>query len=123
MQNDKAKFKKEFKERLYGFVLRVLKFTRTVPKNEISNVIINQLIRSVTSILANYIEARASSPKREFTNFFQHSLKSANESIIWLNLLKDTDNGDKEEIDYLLKELDEIAKIFGSSIISLKGKN
>lgn len=122
MQNDNVNFKIEFKKRLYRFVLRVLKFTTSVPKNQIVIVIINQLIRSVTSILANYIEARASSSRKEFTNFFQISLKSANESIVWLSLLKDTNNGDSKEIDGLLEELHEIAKIFASSIISLKGK-
>ena len=122
MQNDNVKFKKEFKERLYRFVLRLLKFISTLPRNAITIVIIDQLVRSGTSILSNYIEARASSSKREFTNFFQYCLKSANESKVWLTLLRDTDNGDKKEIAYLLKELEEIAKIFAVSVISLKGK-
>lgn len=122
MQSDNAKFKKEFQERLYKFVLRLLNFTSAISKNQVSGVITNQPIRSSTSILANYTEARSSSSKKEFTLFFQYSLKSANESVVWLNLLKDTNNGDKEEISYLLNELEEIAKIFASSIISLKGK-
>ena len=122
MQNDNAKFKKEFKERLYRFVLRLLKFISALAKNAITIVIVDQLVRSGTSILSNYIEARASSSKREFTNFFQHCLKSANESKVWLALLRDTDNGNKKEIAYLLKELEEIAKIFAVSIMSLKGK-
>jgi four helix bundle protein len=122
VQNDNVKFKKEFKERLYRFILRLLKFVSNVPKNEITKVIINQLIRSGTSILANYIEARAASSKKEFTNYFQISLKSCNESKVWLALLRDTNNGNKKEIEYLLKELDEIARIFASSILNLKGK-
>lgn len=122
MQNDKEKFKNEFKERLYRFVLRLLKFIATIPRNSISIVIINQLIRSGTSILSNYIEARASSSRKEFTNYFQISLKSCNESKVWLALLRDTDNGDKKEIIYLLQELDEISRIFASSVLNLKGK-
>jgi four helix bundle protein len=122
MQNNNLEFKKEFKNRLYRFVLRLLKFISSLPRNPITKVIIDQLIRSGTSILANYIEALASSSKREFINFFQHCLKSANESKVWLTLLRDTDNGDKKEIDYLLKELAEIANIFASAIINLKGK-
>ncbi len=122
MQNDNAKFKKEFKERLYGFVLRLLKFVSALPKNAITAVIISQLIRSGTSILSNYVEARASSSRKEFTNYFQICLKSANESKVWLALLRDTNNGDKKEIACLLGELDEIAKIFASSILNFKGK-
>ncbi len=122
MQNDNDNFKNEFKNRLYQFVLRLIKFISSLPKNSISIVIVNQAMRSSTSILANYIEARASSSRKEFTNYFQYSLKSANETVIWLMLLKDTNNGDQKELEYLLKELNEIANIFGSSIIKLKGK-
>lgn len=122
MQNDKAKFKSEFKDRLYRFVLRLIKFVSTLSKNDITRIIIPQLLRSCTSILANYIEARASSSKREFANFFQHSLKSANETGVWLMLLRDTDNGDKQEIEYLLKELGEISNMLASAVLRLKGK-
>ncbi|MCD6429137.1 four helix bundle protein [bacterium] len=122
MQNNNQKFKSEFKKRLYKFVLRLLKFVSSLPRNPITKVISHQLIKSGTSILSNYIEGCSSSSKKEFTNFFQICLKSANESKVWLALLKDTRNGDKREIKYLLKELDEISKIFASSILSLKGK-
>ena len=122
MQNDNVKFKKEFKEWLYRFVLRLLKFIGSLPRNAITDVIGKQLIRSGTSVLANYIEGLSSSSKREFTNFFQYSLKSANESKMWLTLLRDTGNGDQKEIKYLLGELIEIANIFASSVMKLKGK-
>lgn len=122
MQNDNEKFKKEFKDRLYRFVLRLIKFIGTLPKNAVTAVITSQVLRSGTSILANYIEARASSSKKEFTNFFQHSLKSANETVVWLMLLRDTDNCDKNEVAYLLKELEEIANMFASAVLRLKGK-
>lgn len=123
MQNDNAKFKNEFKERLYKFVLQLLKFVASLKRNSITLVIGNQLIRSGTSILSNYIEARASSSKKEFINYFQICLKSANESKVWFALLRDTNNGNNLEINDLLKELDEISRIFASSVISLKGKN
>ena len=111
-----------FKRRLYNFVLRLLKFITTLPNNSITKVLIDQLIRSGTSILGNYVEARASSSRKDYTNFFNHALKSANETKVWLALLRDTDNGGKEEIAYLLKEVSEIANILGSSILTLKGK-
>lgn len=82
----------------------------------------DQLLRSGTSILGNYIEAQASSSKREFINFFNHSLKSANESKVWLAILRDTGKADKIKANWFLRELNEIANIFGSSILTLKGK-
>lgn len=111
-----------FKRRLYNFVLRLLKFVTALSNNSITKVLIDQLIRSGTSILGNYIEAGASSSRKDYTNFFNHALKSANETKVWLALLRDTDNGDKEEIAYLLKEVTEISNILGSSILTLRGK-
>jgi four helix bundle protein len=81
-----------------------------------------QLLRSGTSILANYIEANSASSRKDFINFFTYSLKSANESKVWICLLRDSDKGDKKEMEWLLKELIEISNIIASSIITLKGK-
>lgn len=122
MENDKAKFKNEFKKRLYNFVLRLIKFIDTLPKSSVNDVMGKQLLRSGTSILANYVEANSASSKKDFINFFTHSLKSANESKVWLTLLRDTHKGKKDEIEWLLKELIEIANIIASSILTLKGK-
>jgi len=122
MENDNVKFKNEFKKRLYSWVLRLIKFIDKLPKDSVSSVIGRQLLRSGTSILANYIEANSSSSKKDFINFFTHSLKSANESKVWLALLRDTGKGNKNEIKWLLNELIEIANILAFSILTLKGK-
>lgn len=122
MKNDNAKFKNEFKRRMYDWVLRLVKFIDKLPKDSTCNVMGKQLLRSGTSILANYIEANSASSKKDFINFFTHSLKSANESKVWVCLLRDTNKGDKKELEWLLKELVEISNIIASSIITLKGK-
>lgn len=113
--------KQEFKKRLYLLVLSVIKMTDKLDRKISNEVITRQLIRSVTSILANYIEAEAASSKKDYINFFHHSLKSANESKVWLQLIKDT-NKDLPEIDKYLCELDEISKIFASSVLTMKKK-
>lgn len=122
MQNDKEKFKNEFKKRLYNFVLKLIKFIDELPSDNVSRRIGDQLLRSGTSILGNYIEAQAASSKKDFTNFFSTSLKSTNESKLWVALLRDTKRAKAEIVDWFLKELDEIANIFGSSVLTLKGK-
>jgi len=111
MENDSAKFKNEFKKRLYNWVLRLIKFIDKLPKDSVCNIIGKQVLRSGTSILANYIEANSASSKRDFINFFTYSLRSANESKVWLTLLRDTTKGDSKELQWLLKELIEIANI------------
>ncbi|MBI2674779.1 MAG: four helix bundle protein [Candidatus Yanofskybacteria bacterium] len=122
MQNDNVKFKNEFKKRLYGWVLRLIKFIDKLPKDSVSDVMGKQLLRSGTSILANYIEANSASSRKDFINFFTHSLKSSNESKVWLTLLRDSEKGDRNELEWLLKELIEISNVLASSILTLKGK-
>ena len=70
MQNDSAKFKNEFKKRVYSWVLKLVKFIDTLPKDSTSSVMGKQLIRSGTSIIANYTEATSASSKKDFINFF-----------------------------------------------------
>jgi len=122
MENDNVKFKIEFKKRVYIWVLRLMKLVDKLPKDSVCQVIGKQLLRSGTSILANYIEANSARSKKDFINFFNHSLKSANESKVWICLLRDTNKGDKKELKWLLKELVEISNIIASSILTMKGK-
>ena len=122
MQNDKVKFKNDFKRRLYNFTLRLIEFLDKLPKDGVARTISDQLLRSGTSIIGNYVEGQAASSKKDFTNFFNHSLKSTNESKLWLALLRDSRRAKREEVAWFLGELDEIAKIFASSILTLKGK-
>jgi four helix bundle protein len=122
MENDNVKFKNEFKKRLYNWVLRLIRFIDKLPKSSVCDVISKQLIRSGTSILANYIEANSASSKKDFINFFTYSLKSSNESKMWLTLLRDINKGNQEELKWLLNELIEISNILASSILTLKGK-
>jgi four helix bundle protein len=123
MQNSKSDdFKEKFKQRLYVFALKLIEFLDRLSQDNVSRRIGDQLLRSGTSILGNYIEGQSASSKKEFTNFFTISLKSANESKLWLMLLRDTKRAKSEEVDWFLKELVEISNIFASSVLTLKGK-
>ncbi len=122
MENDRVKFKNEFKKRLYVFVLRLVKFIDALAKSTTNEVMGKQLLRSGTSILANSVEAQSASSKKDFANFFNHALKSTNESKVWVSLLRDLKKGDVKEAEWLLKELEEIAKILASSLLTLRGK-
>ena len=122
MKNDNANFKIEFKKRLYTWTLQLIAFIDSLPKGMSSAVIGKQLLRSGTSILANYVEANSASSRKDFTNFFTYALKSANESKVWLMLLRDTQKGDKTQIDALLNELIEVANVIAAGILTLKNK-
>lgn len=120
MKNEK--FKEIFKKRLYHFVIKLIKLLDRLPKGSVTKIFVDQLIRSSSSILANYIEAQAASSRRDFINFIHHSLKSANESKVWLSILKDTQRISEKDAKYFLQELLEIANILGSSLVTLKSK-
>jgi four helix bundle protein len=122
MQKEKCRDKKEFKRRLYDFVLKLIKFIDGLPKDNVSRRIGDQLLRSGTSILGNYIEAQSSSSKKEFVNYFNISLRSANESKMWVALLRDSNRAKAESVQWFLGELDELARILASSILTAKGK-
>jgi four helix bundle protein len=121
-REEKQRKKKEFKARLYRFILELIKFINQLPRNQVTKVINDQLLRSSTSILANYIEGLSASSKKEFLVFIQHSLKSANESKVWIALLRDAGYTEKQRADFFLKELEEISKIFASTILTLRSK-
>jgi len=123
VQNQNSKPKTDLKRRAYKYSIGMIEFLDTLPKDTSSQVIAKQLLRSATSIGANIVEAKGASSKRDFTNFFSHSLKSANESLYWLGLLRDAKKIESTRLEYLLNETKELANMLGSSILTLKGKN
>ncbi len=123
MQNENSKLKVEIKHRAYVYALAIMKFIDTLDKRDYSvQVISKQLLRSATSIGANIIEAQAGSSKKDFTNFFCHALKSANECKFWLGLLRDSGKAKREDAEKLLQETKEIANMLGASVLTLRGK-
>lgn len=113
----------DLKKRAYLYALKMIKLIDSVDKKDLCvQIISRQLLRSATSVGANIIEAQAGRTKRDFTNFFNHALKSANESKFWLGLLRDSRKADAKVINVLLQETGELANILGASILTLKGR-
>lgn len=112
--------KDELKKRLYEFELKLIQLLDGLPKDRTSNAIHSQLIRSATSILANFIEGQSSASKKEFLVFMQYCLKSTNESKVWIALLRDSDRIKDVKSHWFLKELDEFSKIFAKTILTTK---
>lgn len=123
MQNQNAKPKTELKYRAYQYSIDMIKFIDSLSKDISTDTISRQLLRSSTSIGANIVEAKGASSKKDFANFFGYALKSANESLYWLGLLRDAKGIKNQQLDYLLKETKELANILGASLLTIKGKN
>lgn len=121
-QNLAKSSKPELKYRAFYLSLSIINFVGNLPQNSVNRIICDQLVRCVTSIGANIVEAKSSSSKREFINYFQISLKSTNETKYWLALLREILPDKKDDINKFIQEAEEIGKIIGSSVLTMKGK-
>ena len=119
---DNQEFKQQLISRALKLARRTIALVDKFPNKRSAWIIADQLIRAITSIGANIIEAQAASSRRDFTNFLNHALKSGNEAKFWFALAKDLDSKLVSEIEELLKETDELVKILGSSLLTLRGK-
>lgn len=115
-------YKQEFHQRIYKYGLNIIKLVEKLSKDNTSQVLGKQLLRSGTSVVANIMEAKSASSKKDYLNFYQYSLKSANESKLWICYLRDAHKISDSESDVLLKETSEIANILAASVITMKNK-
>ena len=105
-------YKQMLIKRSYKFSLEIMRFIDSLPaKNLSTQVLERQLLRSATSIGANIVEAQASSSKKDFTNFINYALKSANETKYWLGLFRDSGQFKTQEPKFLLKESIELSNM------------
>jgi four helix bundle protein len=114
---------KEFQEiklRNHSLSFSVIQFIDKIIIKRIFYSMIDQLLRSITSIEANLVEAKSAYSKKDFIKFYEISLKSSNETEYWLYLLRDRLKLYHNELNRLLKETAEISKIIASIIIKLK---
>ena len=103
--------------RCYYFSKEVIMFVRNCNYDKIYYSMFDQLVRSATSIGANIIEGKAGSSKKDWKNFFVIALKSANETKYWLCLIRDTLEVNRDQINELIAEANEISKIIASIIV------
>ena len=116
-------FSQKLKARIFSLVLETIKYADLLDwKNPFEKVARDQLVRSVTSIGANYFEAIAGSSRKDFANFNNYALKSSNETQYWLLLIKETSGENNGELGFLLREVREIARILGAIVRSLRKK-
>jgi four helix bundle protein len=122
MQNEREKFKEDFVKRLVRFSVRSIKFAERLKAKRHLWTIADQYVDSSTSIGANVIEAKSSSSRRDYLRFFEIALKSANETKYWLIVIQESEPEFLGEASEIYKECDEISRVIGSSVLTLKGR-
>jgi four helix bundle protein len=114
------KQKYDLEERTAKFGENVIQFCKTIEQDTINRPIISQLVRSATSIGANYMEANAASSKKDFKNKISICKKETQETKHWLRMMAKCSPRGKEEIKILWKETQELTLIFGKILASLQ---
>ena len=121
MSNDKNN-NFDLEERTAKFGEEIIKFAKRISGNTITTPIINQLIKSGTSVGANYCEADGAESKRDFEHKMGICKKEAKETKHWLRMVATAVPELKDESRKLWKEAQELTLIFSSSINSSKKK-
>lgn len=101
----------------------VIDLCKGVQASNITRPIISQLIRSATSIGANYMEANGASSKKDFRNKISICKKEAQETKHWLRMLAHSVPEKKEEAQKLWRECQELTMIFQKILSSLNKKH
>ncbi|HSX40032.1 MAG TPA: four helix bundle protein [Candidatus Saccharimonadales bacterium] len=127
MQNVESKkkddFKQQFKKRCFHFSLSILALAEILRKDRKNWPLLDQLVRSATSIGANVVEGGNSTSRKEFINYFQIALKSASETLYWLALLREINPAMHDELSVSIQECTEIKKLITTIILHTKDKS
>ena len=116
--------KEELKIRTKLFGIEIVKFLYTLPKEGISFALTNQLVRSATSIGANYRASLRARSSKEFIAKLGIVLEESDETLYWLEIMKEVPQFQKSktEIERLMEEASQLTAIFASTLKTLKSK-
>lgn len=109
----------DLEERTYRFSKNICIFCKTLVQNDANSIFLKQLIRSSSSIGANYIEANESLSRKDFRMRIKICRKEAKESAYWLGLLIETNSGTlHQDGSSLRNEALQFRKIFSSILLN-----
>ena len=113
----------EVENRLIDFGVRILKVADALPKTPAGKHIGFQLLRSGTSPAPNYAEARGAESKRDFAHKLAIALKELNETSVWLRMIGRAKLINKQDLDHILDENQQLCRIINASIKTAKRNN
>ena len=112
----------DLKERTRKFALRIIKLVESLPKSQTSRVIGDQLIRSGTSIAANYRAACRARSNADFISKIGIVEEETDESVFWIEMLVDTNLVKLNLVEDLLDEGNQLTAIWVASINTARGR-
>lgn len=121
--NEEVKKHRDLRARTKAFALSVIRVYSTLPNTTAAQVIGKQVLRSGTSVGANYREAFRARSKTEFSAKLGDCLKELEETIYWFELLQDSGILNNEKLQAVYREADELTAIMVKSIKTVRKKN
>jgi four helix bundle protein len=110
------------KDKSYNFALRIIKLYKYLSTNNKDISLLKQVLRSGTSIGANIEEAIGAVSKKDFLNKIYIAHKESRETSYWLRLLFDSDYINKVSFDSIIADCDELIKITGKIISTIRSQ-
>jgi len=104
----------DLEERTAIFGEDIIEFCKTLPLSVITKPLINQIIRSATSVGANYMEANGADSKKDFKSKIGICKKESKETMHWLRMLAKAVPDERDRSRSLWKEVHELSLIFGA---------
>ena len=108
------------KRRTKAFALQIIELVESLPKNKTCDVIGKQLLRSGTSVGANYRSACRAKSRADFISKMGNVEEETDETAYWLELLEESGHKSDDQLYVTLKEANEILSITIASIITAK---
>ncbi len=112
----------DLKARTKRFAIRIVKFTGTLPKTTEGRVLGTQILRSGTSLAANYRAVCRARSRAEFIAKLGTVVEEADETVFWLELLVEAEILERDRMDGLLSEAGELLAIFSASRRTAKAR-
>lgn len=109
--DDKIVYRDAFKQRTKIFALRIIRLFRALPKEEEARIIGRQLLRSATSVAANYRSACRARSQAEFFSKLCIVVEEADETLFWLELLNEAEIFPLAKLQDVISEAEAIVKI------------
>ena len=111
MYNSKVSSFVDIDQRTYSFALRIVRLVLYLRKQKLLYSLLDQVLRSGTSVGANVEEAQNAGSKKEFIHSMTIALKEARETKYWLRLLLDSNLVTHQQVDELVSENGELVRI------------
>ena len=106
----------ELRKRTKQFSLRIIKLSASLPANRMGDVHGRQILKSGTSVGANYREALRASSKRQFISILEISLREADETLYWLEKLAESHVVKPSRLAPLIDETNQLVAIFAATV-------